>query len=198
LKTQVGNEITTLCEICQQEISRISNFFNEMGKIDFGERLREAFGGARDIEIARLLGISPSAVYNYMNGRIPEIPILIRISEITGRDIHWLITGEVSQPVKSPPPRRPLVDESVLIEIIREAVRDEISRLVKPSFDLDVEIAAGFSDEEIIRHWYQSEGKEPPPDFMGIIGAMGQPDPESRRNMLQDLKLLLDKHIVKR
>jgi chromosome partitioning protein len=61
---------------------------------DFGLRLREAFKGASQTEIARQLGLSNSAVTNYVEGRIPPAETLTKIAELTGYSIHWLITGE--------------------------------------------------------------------------------------------------------
>lgn len=60
----------------------------------FGERLREAFRGAKNVQIARALGVSEAAVRNYIEGRIPAAEMLALISEGTLCSIHWLITGE--------------------------------------------------------------------------------------------------------
>lgn len=64
------------------------------GSADFGLRLREAFKGVSQTEIARQLGISNSAVTNYVDGRIPPAETLTKIADLTGYSIHWLITGE--------------------------------------------------------------------------------------------------------
>lgn len=61
---------------------------------NFGLRLREAFKGASQTEIARQLGISNSAVTNYVEGRIPPAEMLIKIADLSGYSIHWLITGD--------------------------------------------------------------------------------------------------------
>lgn len=63
-------------------------------KQDFGLRLREAFTGVSQTEIARQLGVSNSAVTNYVEGRIPPAEMLIKIADLTGHSIHWLITGD--------------------------------------------------------------------------------------------------------
>ena len=39
------------------------------------------------------LGLSLSAVYNYMNGRIPTTDVLYRIALHTGRPMEWFLTG---------------------------------------------------------------------------------------------------------
>jgi SOS-response transcriptional repressor LexA len=51
----------------------------------FGERGRAKF--------ARALGVSPSTYNYYERDRIPPVPILLRISEVTGVDLQWLLTG---------------------------------------------------------------------------------------------------------
>ena len=39
------------------------------------------------------IGVSLSAVYNYMNGRIPTTEVLFRISRYTGRPMEWFLDG---------------------------------------------------------------------------------------------------------
>jgi transcriptional regulator with XRE-family HTH domain len=40
------------------------------------------------------LGLSLSAVYNYMNGRIPTTDVLFRIARHTGRPMEWFLGEE--------------------------------------------------------------------------------------------------------
>jgi len=48
------------------------------------------------------IGVSLSAIYNYMNGRIPSTEVLFRISRYTGRSMEWFLDGaEVEAPVDS-------------------------------------------------------------------------------------------------
>ena len=63
----------------------------------FGGRLRKAFSGSTNREIADKLGVSKSAVTNYIQGRIPSPETLAAIAELTGCSLHWLITGNGSQ-----------------------------------------------------------------------------------------------------
>lgn len=61
----------------------------------FGDRLREAFGGAKNSEIAGRLGISDASVSAYMSGgSLPHLENLRKISELTKCSLHWLLTGE--------------------------------------------------------------------------------------------------------
>ncbi len=40
------------------------------------------------------IGVSLSALYNYMNGRIPSTEVLYRIALYTGRPMEWFLTGQ--------------------------------------------------------------------------------------------------------
>ena len=40
------------------------------------------------------LGLSLSAVYNYLNGRIPATEVLFRIARYTGRPMEWFLVDE--------------------------------------------------------------------------------------------------------
>lgn len=60
----------------------------------FGSRLREAFNGKSNAEIARLLGVSDAAINNYIKGRLPTNDVIDSILDLTGCSAHWLLTGE--------------------------------------------------------------------------------------------------------
>ena len=40
------------------------------------------------------LGLSLSAVYNYLNGRVPATEVLFRIARYTGRPMEWFLIDE--------------------------------------------------------------------------------------------------------
>lgn len=63
-------------------------------RVSFGARLKQAFGHARNAEIARKLGVTDAAVKNYVEGRVPPADVLVTISDLTNCSIHWLLTGE--------------------------------------------------------------------------------------------------------
>ncbi len=68
----------------------------------FGQRLREAFKGAINAEIARKLGITEAGAKNYLDGRIPPADMLIVIRGLTGCSVDWLLTGEGAKWTNSP------------------------------------------------------------------------------------------------
>lgn len=61
-------------------------------------RLREeTFGPRGKSKFARVLGLSPSTYDYYENSRTPPAEILIRIAEVTGVDLQWLLTGREAE-----------------------------------------------------------------------------------------------------
>jgi transcriptional regulator with XRE-family HTH domain len=99
----------------------------------FGDRLRIAFGGVSNVDIARRLNLTKSTVGNYIDGRIPPAETLIEISKLTNCSLHWLITGEGPQCVQPEPleiPSRNDSDESIYLSEakVREIVHEELAR----------------------------------------------------------------------
>lgn len=90
---------------------------------EFGNRMREAFDNASNAEIARKLGITPTAVGNHIKGRV-TLSVLIGVSTSTGCSVDWLLTGDGEKYVKKT--SRATLDETFR-NIIREIVRDEVN-----------------------------------------------------------------------
>lgn len=67
-----------------------------MEKTTFGQRLKLAFGNAKNAEIARKIGVGETAVSNYLSGRVPDAEKLVAIRNSTNCDLNWLLTGEGS------------------------------------------------------------------------------------------------------
>lgn len=68
------------------------------------QQLRQQYAGPRGkTKFAKAIGISPSTYSYYENNRIPPIETLLRISEVTGADLHWLLTGSTSSGQHSVP-----------------------------------------------------------------------------------------------
>jgi len=60
--------------------------------------LREQNAGSRGkSKFARALGISPSTYSYYEENRVPPIEILIKICEVTGADLEWLLKGQSAE-----------------------------------------------------------------------------------------------------
>jgi transcriptional regulator with XRE-family HTH domain len=132
-----------------------------------GRRIKTAFGGKKNAEIARLLGISESAVSNYVSGRVPDAQTLLRICNLTNCNAHWLLTGEELTP--APPESRPMDLEESLRTVIRQVVREEISTLqpVKELGTVDAyDIEAGVKKYDnalpVLIEWYAHDHKPAP------------------------------------
>ena len=64
-----------------------------MGRIDaqlVAQRLREVVADEPKA-FAYEIGVSLSALYNYLNGRIPSTEVLFRIARYTGRPMEWFL-----------------------------------------------------------------------------------------------------------
>ncbi|MFQ6036697.1 MAG: S24 family peptidase [Sedimentisphaerales bacterium] len=60
--------------------------------------LRKQYAGSRGkSKFARALGISASTYSYYENNRVPPTDILLKICEVTGADLQWLLTGSTEK-----------------------------------------------------------------------------------------------------
>lgn len=69
---------------------------HEIDSRKFGERLREAIksAGTTQKDLATKIGVSKTAINNYVGGRIPDASILYKISKILNTTMEWLLAGE--------------------------------------------------------------------------------------------------------
>jgi len=69
--------------------------FDEKAIIERIKLLRQQYAGDRGkSKFARVLGISPSTYSYYEENRIPPIDLLVKICEVTGADLEWLLKGQ--------------------------------------------------------------------------------------------------------
>jgi len=72
--------------------------FDEKAIIERVKLLRNQYAGNRGkSKFARALGISASTYNYYENNRIPQIEILLKMCEVTGADLKWLLTGRIAE-----------------------------------------------------------------------------------------------------
>lgn len=107
------------------------------GNPEFGSRLKEAFGGAKNGVIGRKIGVSENTVGFYVRGRVPDWEILLRIASVTECSIDWLLTGEGS--MKRGPDRVDFLE--ALRGIIRELIKEELASVKRPVYELDLKEA---------------------------------------------------------
>jgi phage repressor protein C with HTH and peptisase S24 domain len=63
----------------------------------FQENLKKLMGDDSKASFAQKCGFSVGALTNYLNGSIPSADKAIRIAEIFGVNVQWLVTGEGPQ-----------------------------------------------------------------------------------------------------
>jgi len=69
--------------------------FDENAIIERIRLLREQYAGSRGrTKFARTLSISASTYNYYENNRVPPIEILLKICQVTGADLNWLLAGK--------------------------------------------------------------------------------------------------------
>ncbi len=67
----------------------------KIAKIEIGNRVKRVRGKKPQKEFAKILGFSSSYLSEVESGKTkPSLELLIRISEITKYNLHWLVTGE--------------------------------------------------------------------------------------------------------
>jgi len=72
--------------------------FDEKATIERIRLLRRQYAGERGkSKFARALGISASTYSYYENDRVPPIEILLKICDVTGADLQWLLTGQSNE-----------------------------------------------------------------------------------------------------
>jgi len=86
--------------------------FDEKTIIERISLLRKQHAGNRGkSEFARALGISASTYNYYENNRVPPIEILLKICEVTGADLEWLLTGRSTEKRFASGPNRGLLQK---------------------------------------------------------------------------------------
>lgn len=69
--------------------------FDEKAIIERVKSLRQQYAGSRGkSKFARAIGISPSTYSYYEENRVPPTDILLKMCEVTGSDLEWLLKGK--------------------------------------------------------------------------------------------------------
>lgn len=99
---------------------------------NLAERLRDLrrrhFGAPGRETLARALGVTAAEVERWERGAIPPADALVRICELTGEDLQWLLTGQASR-------------STVVISGARNRHRDLITRIAA-ALEADPALAA--------------------------------------------------------
>lgn len=95
------------------------------------ERLTEICGTKQPNELAQILDISYQAARNYLNGRLPEANVLLKIAERTAYSVHWLLTGEGDKFVL----KQDNVDTLLVSDQMKTFVRQQCLEVFNELFD---------------------------------------------------------------
>jgi len=115
------------------------------------ERIKTAFGTDSLSEIAKALDIVPQSVYQWQKRNPPSISTLIKISDLTGTSIHWLITGQGHQLIaERGVSEEGFQVEKALIGEIKRAAKEDGRRLVDEIAEL---IKAGLLSRSLAEMW---------------------------------------------
>lgn len=95
--------------------------------IEFIDRLTEACGSAKVVDIQRILGISYQTAKNYLNGRLPHAEILIKISQRTNYSIDWLLTGQGNKLARAYVPTEMPTTAGELKRFVKAVVEEVVS-----------------------------------------------------------------------
>lgn len=107
------------------------------------ERLIEICGTRQPNEVAQILDVSYQAARNYLNGRLPEAEVLLKISERTRYSIHWLLTGDGEKFVL----RQDNLSTLLLSDQLKQLVRNQCLEIFNELFDNQREA----SQEKIVK-----------------------------------------------
>ncbi len=117
--------------------------FSKKAFFDRLYQLRISYAGKRGQKnFAQAIGLSPSTYNYYEKNRLPPADVLVRIAQVTGADLNWLLTGKTDL-------KNPVVDENS-------------SRFSKPGIDKKTE-------DSLLRNIEGLVSKEP--DASAILSA---------------------------
>jgi phage repressor protein C with HTH and peptisase S24 domain len=78
-----------------------------------------------------MLGISASTYDYYEAGRTPPAELLVKISDVTGVDLRWLLTGRESQTGASVAPTHPAIRRAIQLLDQHESAADALAAFVE-------------------------------------------------------------------
>lgn len=154
----------------------------------------DIFGDRGKSKFAEALGLSPSTYSYYEQDRLVPLPILLKIAEITGVDLYWLLTGTSQRP-------------DALLQQYPKLVKLLTSFLQSNPASVDIiEAFVGLLSEKMVAesdHVIQNfDQKFPKSGWIPVLGrtAAGmvhlwdQTDLSDSQQMVTRLKSLIEKH----
>lgn len=179
--------------------------FTVMENPEFVLRLERTFDGATMAVVARRLGIPHATVRNYYKeGRLPAPDVLIKIADVTGVSLNWLLLGRGEMFAGD----LPSVDLGRLLEArIGEIVDRRLAAIsiplddlgsidTPPDFDVEAAVKRYSDPQTIMNEWFLYEGREVPLDY-GVVFFRGWTTftEDEKVAAIRDAKRVLDRSI---
>lgn len=174
-----------------------------MENTEFVKRLAMTFDGATMAVVARRLGIPHATVRNYYKeGRLPAPEVLIKIANVTGVSLNWLLLGRGEMYAGELPP----LDlgrfiEAKIGEIVDRRLAainipvDELGSIdTPPEFDIETAVTIYSDPQTIMNEWFIYEGREVPADY-GVVFFRGWESftEDEKIAAVRDAKRVLDR-----
>lgn len=161
--------------------------------------LRQQYTGGRGkSKFARALGISPSTYSYYENDRIPPADIILKICELTGADLQWLLTGRHSEKEFAFGPNAVLLRELDVLLSAHPELREPIVafvELLREKKGIEKEFERETSPSKLRRPgWIPVLGRT----AAGIIHFWDRTFLPEPRQAVTELDELVQKHIGKK
>lgn len=129
----------------------------------FLDRCMAAMGVSNASALAKRLGVTPAAVRMWARDSLPRKETLLEISRISGKSLHWLITGQSDSYVKktpsAPPPENAAPHDGNIRDIVRDelraAVREELTPTIERVVEQAIYHAVDQAVDQVIDHFLE-------------------------------------------
>ena len=74
----------------------MANYSKKKANTPFTKRLMLLIGDKKNAEFERECGLTANSINRYLDGNLPKLDVLEKITDATGCPIEWLITGKTS------------------------------------------------------------------------------------------------------
>ncbi|MBK9529236.1 MAG: helix-turn-helix domain-containing protein [Acidobacteria bacterium] len=176
-----------------------------MDNPDFVLRLIRTFDGATMAVVARRLGIPHATVRNYYKeGRLPAPDVLIKIANVTGVSLNWLLLGRGEMFAgELPPLDLGRLLEGKIGEIVDRRLAaisipvDELGAIdTLPEFDVESAVRRYHDPQTVLNEWFTYEGRNIPHDY-GVVffRGWGSFTEEEKIAAIRDAKRVLDRSL---
>lgn len=174
---------------------------------EFQDRLQQAFGFARMADIARRIGVPHATIRNYFQGRLPAPEVLIKIAKETDVSLNWLLAG-IGDMYADNSKHSDLDSifeqriEAIVDRKLAERRGEDVQELgtvdIPPRFDIQTALTRSDDPQEVMRQWFDHEGREYPQDY-GVVFFQGWESYSQQEKIeaVKDAKKVLDRTLGK-